>query len=562
ALQYASVEGEEFLSTVVAELLGVDDLELEERFAELDRVHRLVVTLGEEELPDGSLATRYRFAHALYQNVLYADLVTKRRALLHRHAGEQLVRHYAGQATRIAAQLAMHFERGRDFPRALEYVTHAGDNALRVYANREAAEHYGHAIRLVERLPEEEQAARSLTLYEKRGAVNRALGRFGESVEDFTEMLERARSLGSPAQESAALNALTMTLFYSHRLDEITARADEILRAAERAGSDALRIEAMQVLALKHLGYGELAEARPMLDEIIRCARSLNHKRVLLAGLAWRGILHFFQTEYAAAEEMIIEARGLAAELRDSFLLLEGYFVLGMVYGNQGRMSEALATFREGIETAARYGDEFWAPRIPNCIGWLYRELQDFERALEYDQRGLDTGRRHGVLEAQANSLINLGTVYSHRGEGEKTAAAFREAEGIFGRDAWFKWRYNIRLQAGACEHRLKRGDLARAEEHARGLLEIATRYEARKYVAVAHELLARIAVARGDRAAAQAELDAALAHLETHPVPVVSWKVHAALGRLRASAGEPTGAREGFARAVEVVNTIAANVD
>ena len=42
---------------------------LEERLDRLERIHRLIQTRGEEELPDGSLATRYRFAHALFQNL-------------------------------------------------------------------------------------------------------------------------------------------------------------------------------------------------------------------------------------------------------------------------------------------------------------------------------------------------------------------------------------------------------------------------------------------------------------------------------------------------------------
>jgi len=149
ALAYASVEGTEFLSTVVAKLVDVDELELEEQLAHFEKVHRLISTLGEEELPDGSLAIRYRFAHALYQNVLYDELVSKRRILLHRQAGEQLLRHYGKHALRIAPQLAMHFERGRDFARAVEYLVHAGDNATKIYGNSEAAEHYSRALNLI-----------------------------------------------------------------------------------------------------------------------------------------------------------------------------------------------------------------------------------------------------------------------------------------------------------------------------------------------------------------------------------------------------------------------------
>jgi serine/threonine protein kinase len=561
ALQYASVEGKEFLSTVLASLLGGDELELEERLAHIERAYRLIETVGEEELPDGSLATRYRFAHALYQNVLYGDLVSKRRILLHRQAGERLAEHYGRQSARIAAQLAMHFERGRDSLRAVEYLAHAGDNAANLYASSEAAEHYGRAINLADKLPDDERPEKLFTLHQKRGKAYLALGRFGEAVDDFTEMLDEARRLSSPEKESAALNALTMTLFYSHRLDEITERADEILRAAERANSTALRIEAMQVLALKHLGYGQLAEAKPMLDEIIEGARKIDHKSVLLTGLAWRGILHFFQTEYDVAEGVLLEAQALARELHDAFLLLESYFVLGMVRGNQGRMSEALATFDEGLEIARRYGDKFWSPRMPNCIGWLYRELQDFEKAVEFDRQGLEAGRRENVLEAQANSLINLGINHGRARQNEKTASAFREVKEIFRRDAWFRWRYNIRLEAGACEHSLARGDLAQAEEHAQKLLETATHYEARKYIAVAHKLLAEIATARGDLKTAAEELNDALAQLRTHPVPVVAWKTYAALGRLRAQSGDSEGAGEAFAEAARIIDEIAGRV-
>jgi hypothetical protein len=56
ALQYASVEGEEFLSTVLAKLLDSDDLKVEEQLAALAKTHRLIVFRGEEELPDGVVA--------------------------------------------------------------------------------------------------------------------------------------------------------------------------------------------------------------------------------------------------------------------------------------------------------------------------------------------------------------------------------------------------------------------------------------------------------------------------------------------------------------------------
>ena len=76
--------------------------------------------------------------------------------------------------------------------------------------------------------------------------------------------------------------------------------------------------------------------------------------------------------------------------------------------------------------------------------------------------------------------------------------------------------------------------------------------------MAVAHKLLAEVALARRNFAEAEAELRAALAQLHTHPVPIVTWKTYAALGRLCSQSGESPGAREAFAQAATIVDMIA----
>ena len=161
-------------------------------------------------------------------------------------------------------------------------------------------------------------------------------------------------------------------------------------------------------------------------------------------------------------------------------------------------MSAALATLNEAMEKAQRNGDEFWYPRMPNCFGWIHRELQDFEGARKYDEMGVEVSRHHHVLEAEANSLINLGIDYTHEGDEEKTVSAFYEVKDIFARDAWFRWRYNIRLQAATAEHWLKQGDLEKAGEFAERLRDTAKEHGVRKYIGVAHKLMGDVAVAKG----------------------------------------------------------------
>jgi serine/threonine protein kinase/tetratricopeptide (TPR) repeat protein len=561
ALQYASVEGEEFLSTVVAHLLGVDDLTLEERFDRLARLHRLVEPLGEEELPDGSLATRYRFSHALYQNVLYGLMINKRRMLLHQQAGDLLKQHYSNHSSRIAAQLAMHFERGRDYGQAIEYLLQAGNNAIKLFASEEAERHYSRALELVEKLPADAQAGPSLRIYEQRGAVSMYISHFPQAVDDYTHMLDRARQMRDIDQESIALIGLSHALYWSHRLDEMAVRVDETVRAVEQSGSEPLRLEMLSLIGAKHNCYGELTESKPLLDEIIRGARAIDHRPALLNGLVWRGQLYFFQSEYVLAEEVLTESREVSEELRNGFHLLHSLFFLGLLRANMGRMSEALKTLNEATEMAARNGDHFWVSRLPNCIGFIHHELQDFGGALEYNRKGLEVARRDRVLEAESNSLINLGSVCLNTGQSYETLPAFHNVEEIFGRDAWFRWRYNIRLQAGKAQYWLAQGDLDQAQSYSRKLLEMASRYDAGKYIASGHKLQADIALASGDLATAEAELLRALELLSERPVPVLAWKTYAALGRLKGRTNDVAASGDAFARAGEIVDLIASHV-
>ena len=165
------------------------------------------------------------------------------------------------------------------------------------------------------------------------------------------------------------------------------------------------------------------------------------------------------------------------------------------------------------------------------------------------------------MLEAEANSLINRGIDHTREGDHDKTVEAFHEVKHIFDRDAWFRWRYNIRFEAAMAEHWLRQGDLEKAREHVERLMATATEHEVHKYIAVAHNLMARVSIKSGDLAAAEKDFDAALEELRDYPAPLVEWRVHAGRARLKSKMGDAAGAEEAAARASEVINYIASNV-
>ena len=158
-LEAASVAGAEFSTLAVAAGLGEDRAQVEARCDELARQRQFIQDCGVQVLPNGEAVSRYGFIHALYQNVLYERVSASRRVQLHRRIGERGEELYGERAREIAAELAMHFERGRDYKQAAKYLQQAAENDIRRFAYREAVGLSRRGLELLERLPDTAERA-------------------------------------------------------------------------------------------------------------------------------------------------------------------------------------------------------------------------------------------------------------------------------------------------------------------------------------------------------------------------------------------------------------------
>ncbi len=560
-LQYASIEGAVFTSTVLAALLEADELDLEERLDGIGRVHRLIQVEGEEDLPDGSVATIYRFTHALYQNFLYDQLLSKRRSLLHQRAGETLARVYTGQHARIAGALATHFERGRDFGKAVTHLIQAGDTALSRYANLEAVGHFSHGLELVPRLPDQ-KAERQTVLLQKRALAQMALGRLKEAGEDYRAMLEVCRAAGNLEGECRALIAICIVAQNARDVPSMEQFNPQARALAERIGNQALVAEANNAWAVYQMVCGELDAAEANFGKALPVARALKHRPAMVISLLFHGIVRFWRSDYAGAETIQVEASQLAAEARDGFHLPLALYYLGLTQANLGRISEAMASMQEALDMAKRNNNALALSRIPNGIGWVWREVGDVGKAIEFNEGCVEFSRRIKGAEAEANGLINLVYDYLQAGQFRKCEEALEGILPLYERERWNRWRfYGIRHNAAQAEYWLARKKLDRAEEHARALLANAEQNSVVKYVAIARRLLGEIAAVNGDPHAAEEELTRSLEPFATSPAPLIEWRNHAALGRLLAARNRPAAAREPFRRAEALVRELADNI-
>jgi len=128
-LEAASVAGTECSSAAIAAGLQMPIEWVERICEELARRHQFLSPSWLVELPDGSITPRHRFTHVLYRDVPYRLMTLRIRSQIHHRiadCGEQV---YGDRKTEIAAELAMHYEAGRDFHRAAQWFLQAARNA-------------------------------------------------------------------------------------------------------------------------------------------------------------------------------------------------------------------------------------------------------------------------------------------------------------------------------------------------------------------------------------------------------------------------------------------------
>ena len=276
-LEVASIAGPEFSAAAIAIGGQEDGLQTENRCAELARRQQFVRAKGSGEWPDGTVTTRYEFLHALYQEVLYERLPAGTRRSLHEQIAKRQERGYGRRAPEIAAELAVHFEQGRDYDRAIQYRQHAAHVAVQRYAYREAIAHLNHAVELLQQLPARPDRKHTelhllLQLTEPMMILK---GEAAPQVErTYARALELSQQLDEPAVRCRVL--LGLGTVHLVRGDILTAHryGQQAMALTKQARQPLFPVFAHQALGLSSLYQGHLVPALGHLENALTLAEA------------------------------------------------------------------------------------------------------------------------------------------------------------------------------------------------------------------------------------------------------------------------------------------------
>ena len=269
-LEVGSVAGAEFAVASVAAGLQMTPEAIEAVCEGLARQGQFLEDRGLAEWPDGTVSGRYRFRHALYQEVVYQRIGAGRRARLHRQIGAREEAGYREQTSERAAELAMHFARGGDVQRAVQYRQQAAEQALNRYAYQEAHAYLTSALALLATLPE--TPARAQQELDFQLALGPALmATKGPGAPEVDQTYARARALCTQVGETPKLFPMLRGLwrFYLNRGPLQTARelGEQLLRLAQGAAAPTSLPEAHAALGTTLFYVGEYITALTHLEQ-------------------------------------------------------------------------------------------------------------------------------------------------------------------------------------------------------------------------------------------------------------------------------------------------------
>jgi predicted ATPase len=269
-LEAASMVGEAFEVAVVAASLDCPVEEVEAQCEVLAAQHHVIEDTGLTAGPAGMRGGGYRFQHVLYQQVLYEQVGTGRRAQLHRRIGARLEASAGARAGDLAAQLAVHFERGGEVQRAVSYWQQVGDHAARRHAHPEAIAALRQGLALLATVPDSPERTRhELTLQLSLGELLMAAK--GMASPEAGDVYTQAHALCDQVEETTQRFRVLWGLFVFHtaqaRLPTGEALSQQLFELAQRQPDPVLLVAGHLAVGVVALFRGDLVIARIHLEQ-------------------------------------------------------------------------------------------------------------------------------------------------------------------------------------------------------------------------------------------------------------------------------------------------------
>ncbi len=392
-------------------------------------------------------AATYQFKHALVQDTAYGTLLRGPRQTLHGRIADALIARSAERSAAAPEIIARHLENAGRSAQAITYWREAGEQALRVSANHEAAAHLRRALSLLETQPETVDRRRAeLAILSQLGAALMSV--HGWSAPEVGEVVEQAAEVGRRLESSTDIAPAIANLWLFNaaraRFDRCGEISADLFRIARELDDPAVMLQAhhcawpikfnlgllaeskahseaggaiydetaharhrhiylghdpgvcsfhFQALAQSLLGFPECGARLAI--EGVNLARRLQHPSSLAFSLWFGSHSSILRGDVAAVNTMAQELMGLTDMHELPQPRASGMLFLGWALSRAGETGEGIAWQEKGLAVMAKMGMQVWRTFFLCLLaesllaaGRYSDGLHQVDQAIEISERG------------------------------------------------------------------------------------------------------------------------------------------------------------------------------
>jgi DNA-binding winged helix-turn-helix (wHTH) protein/tetratricopeptide (TPR) repeat protein len=559
-LRAASIVGQRFSVWAIGALLdgtGQHEIVCEQ----LAGRQQFIKPGGVQDLPDGYESLQYEFKHALYRDVLYRQIPANRLRRMHLRLAERMEALSAPPDPSLFSDLAIHFQEGRSYERAVKYLILASSEAARRYTHADSSRLLQHALELLPQIGLDGSAELEIQILEKVSDSLYAQGEMKQSAESDERVVQLAAQRGFTLAQVNALTRLARALAFLEpdRCIAVCEKAVEVGRTLD----DPLLLARAEMLAAcwriinggwRQEDAGICVAARDKIRDLSNEVPA--YYEILYAHV--QGILGDYQGAYDTAQAGIPKAVG-----DDNLVVyLSAHSSLAQALLPMGRIGELQQVLGRALDVAAKNGNSPWLGIFRATQGWVHVQMRDLEGARRIAEGLLETHTDEPAGQVRTTALI---TAAFADVESNRVDQALQRFAQVCERPVlprfFLDWYWRMIGQIGLASARLAKGDLEGAKAAIDALVQAAASGANPAMKAIVWNVKARVAIAAGDWDSAKDSVERALASLAAFDVPNAARRIHATAAQYYSHAGDPQAVERHRAKEKEAIANLVASL-
>ena len=430
-LQTLAVIGREFSSSLLRKVAPQAEADLHRVLARLQAAE---IVYEQPAFPE----VEYIFKHALTQEVAYNSVLQERRKELHERVAQAIEALWPEQAEDRCSELAYHYRRSGNLPKAITYLHRVGQQAFVRSAYTEAIAAVREALALLATQPDSPETARQeLALQLTLGpALRLAQGLTAEMEQAFVRAQALCERVGEPAQLFSLLCRLWQVFLYKGDFPRMQEVAQRLVQIAQDTANGAFLVEAYQRLGFAAFVCGEFLQARGYLEQCLQrydaeqygslgITSGVEVRAASLAALAWVLWCLGFPAQGQQCSE---EALRWASQLSHLFSYTAALRFAAHIRLARGdtQLSQELA--EQAIRLATEQGLPSYGALGECDRGSALIAQGRAQEGIPYLRRGIEAAKTLGTRMLLPGYLARLGQAYASLGQGAAAVAALSEA--------------------------------------------------------------------------------------------------------------------------------------